>query len=77
MPLCVTSHLDWRWTGTNISMYSKSSGTKLLERGRILFFSVVAQGERCWIGMGTLTSSHLSTAVMEFSLRNKVATMRL
>jgi len=44
-----------------------SSGTKLREKGWTLFFSVVAQGERCRAGVGILTSPRLSAAVFEFS----------
>ncbi len=52
------------------SMHSTGSGTKLLERGWTLSFSGVAQGERCRVGVGILTSPWLSATVLEFSLVN-------
>ena len=46
------------------SMHSIGSGSKLLERGWTLFFSGVAKGVRCRVGMGILTSPRLSAAVL-------------
>ena len=60
------------------SMHSTGSGTKLLERGWTFYFSGVAQGVRCQLGVGIFTSPRLSAAVLEFSSVNKrVASMRL
>ena len=49
-----------------------------LGEGWTLFFSGVGQGERCWAGVGIVTSSWLSTAMLEFSLGNeRVVSLRL
>lgn len=48
-----------------------SSGTNLLERGRILFLSRVTKSERCGAGMDIITSPRQSTAVLEFSPFNE------
>jgi len=60
------------------STHSAGSGTKLLEKGWTLFFSGVAQGERCRAGEGILTSPWLSAAVLEFSVEDeRVASLSL
>ena len=60
------------------STQSVGSGSKLLDRGWTLFFSGVAKGVRCWVGVGILTSPRLSAAVLEFTLVDeRVASLRL
>lgn len=54
-----------------ISTHDMDSVTKLLERGWTPSFSRVTQGERCWVGVGILTSLQLSAVVLEFSLGNE------
>jgi len=59
------------------STHSTGSKTKLLEKGWTLLFSGVAQCERRRTGVEILTSSRLSTAVLEFSQENeRVASLR-
>ena len=60
------------------STQSVGSGSKLLDRGWTLFFSGVAKGVRCWVGVGILTSPRLSAAVLAFTLVDeRVASLRL
>jgi len=53
------------------STHSTGSGTKLLKRGWTLSFSSVAQGVRCQVGVGILSSPRLSAALLEFSPVNE------
>lgn len=50
-------------TGGPLSLGSR---TQLLDRDWSLYFSGVTQGLRCWVVVGILTNSMLSTSVLEF-----------